>query len=168
MCEFISWIEKEGQVFFLTYRDIYRTKRGKELREYCNSAYDYIGHGAIRFFYDNFKGGEEKECTAFSTPENFPNEIAQAIKNNEFNGVAPFPFPSALLTKKILMSIPTYIPLLRAHKKRVEALEKGTYREWEEACAEWEEAYLVWAKEETQKIAWNLFRDKQNRTPRWR
>ena len=86
MCEFISWIEKEGNIFFLTYHDIYRTKRGKELRDYCRNKDDLIGHGAIQYFYE-FSGGNEKECEDFSNPENFPGEITDAIKNGKFRGL---------------------------------------------------------------------------------
>ena len=87
MSNFISWIEKDGNIYYLTAHDIYRTKRGKELRDYCGAAADVIGHGAIRFYFDNFTGGEEKECTDFSTPDNFPSEIVAEIKIGAFRGM---------------------------------------------------------------------------------
>lgn len=57
------------------------------MRDFCKNSEDYIGHGATRLFYDNFEGGEERECTDFSTPENFPDEIVTALKKGEFRGL---------------------------------------------------------------------------------
>ena len=88
MCEFISWKEvktAEGtEIFFLTYDDIYNTKRGKELRDYTKNDGDLIGHGAIDYFYDLKGRGANKECTDFSTPKNFPDQIVEAIKRGKF------------------------------------------------------------------------------------
>ena len=86
MCEFISWIEKDKDVLFLTYNDIYNTKRGKELQVHCKNPDDLTGHGAIRFYY-SLKNGTEKECTDFSTPDNFPAEIVKAVKKGLFAGL---------------------------------------------------------------------------------
>jgi hypothetical protein len=86
MCDFISWIEKDNKVVFLTGDDL-RSKRGKALIKYCESHEDLLGHGAIRWFYGEFKGGKEKECSDFSSPDNFPKEIVQAVLNGDFRGV---------------------------------------------------------------------------------
>jgi len=88
MCQFISWIEKNNQAVFLTADDVFRTKAGRELQEYCNSADDLVGHGAIKHYYGNFEGGIEKECTDFSTPNNFPPEIVEALKAGKFRGLS--------------------------------------------------------------------------------
>ena len=88
MCDFVSWIESDGQVLFLTGRDIFEGPKGRELRDYCKSKDDYVGHGAIRHFYglsDNT--GANKECTNFRSPDNFPPEIAKAIKNGQMRGL---------------------------------------------------------------------------------
>ena len=82
MCDFVSWIEKDGKCWFLTDKDI-QSKRGKEYRDYNPNLEDIGGHGAIRWFH-NLKGGKEKECTNFYKPSNFPNEIAAAIKQGKF------------------------------------------------------------------------------------
>jgi len=87
MSNFISWIEKDEQIYYLTAHDIYRTKRGKELRDYCGAEADVIGHGAIRYYYDSFVGGKDVECDDFSTPDNFPVEIVAEIKKGAFRGM---------------------------------------------------------------------------------
>lgn len=86
MCEFISWIEKNNEILFLDYHDIYETKRGKELREFCVNPDDLVGHGAIRHYY-SIVGGKERECTDFSSPKNFPPKIVAAIKAGKFAGL---------------------------------------------------------------------------------
>jgi len=93
MCQFIGWIEVNDEVLFLTADDL-ATKRGRELKRHLGAAYagDVIGHGAIRWFYDmpNDKG-ENRECDDFSTPANFPPEIAEAMKAGKFRGMAVVP-----------------------------------------------------------------------------
>jgi len=83
MCKFVSWIEKDGVLWYLTDKDI-QSKRGKEYRDYNPCRDDDRGHGAIRWFYD-LKGGKERECFDFSTPSNFPSEIVEAIKQGNFS-----------------------------------------------------------------------------------
>ena len=83
MCQIASWIKYEGQILFLTDDDL-RGKRGHELRTYLDSQYeaDKIGHGAIRWWYNlNEDKGADKECIDFSSPDNFPVELVEAIKN---------------------------------------------------------------------------------------
>ena len=80
MCERFSWIEKDGEVLFLTGSDVYDTAKGKKL-QYCTTPNDFYGHGAIRFYFDLSKSsGTNKECEDFSNPTNFPPELAKAIK----------------------------------------------------------------------------------------
>ena len=100
MCEFLSWIEKDGKVFYLTPKQVFTTTRGKALQEFCGSPDDYVGHGAIGHYYHIALGDEEnKECRDFSTPGNFPLEIASAIKDGEFRGFNVQ--PEDLLTHEI-------------------------------------------------------------------
>ena len=40
MCEFISWIKKDGLTLYLTHDDIYNTKKGKELQKFCGCEED--------------------------------------------------------------------------------------------------------------------------------
>ena len=88
MCDFISWKEittADGgaEILFLTYEDIYNTKRGRELQKYTTGD-DFVGHGAIDFYYELNGKGINKECTDFSSPNNFPPVIADAIKAGKF------------------------------------------------------------------------------------
>ncbi len=84
MCEFIGWIEKGNEVVFLTNDDL----RGKRFNEYKKENLgwerDIVGHGAIKYFYGEVNG-EKKECSDFSTPENFPQQIVEAIKQGRMN-----------------------------------------------------------------------------------
>lgn len=86
MCERYSWIKEGNQVIFLTADDVFDTKAGKELQQYCGREEDYVGHGAIRHYY-NFTGGIEKECTDFTTPANFPKKLVQAILTGKMVGL---------------------------------------------------------------------------------
>ena len=65
MCEFPSWIEDEGQVYFLTDKDL-------KLPEVSALAEDCVGHAAIQKVYPNLEGmqGEGFPC---------PKPIAAAI-----------------------------------------------------------------------------------------
>ena len=87
MCEFISWYESNGEVLFLTGDDVFNTKRGRELQKYSKE--DLCGHGAIVFYYDIRDTGKliPKECTDFSSPKNFPDEIVAAIKAGKMRGL---------------------------------------------------------------------------------
>lgn len=86
MCHFMSWTKYRSSIgkeviLFLTDNDIYNTKRGGELIKYCQNPQDLVGHGAIDFYYEIAKkGGIHEQCTDFSTPENFPQEVAECLK----------------------------------------------------------------------------------------
>ena len=86
MCVFISWKEYNGKNYFITSADL-ETKAGKELLK--PEVIDALcGHGAIDHYYPELKNkGENKECSDFSSPDNFPEDIAKAIKQGEFNGI---------------------------------------------------------------------------------
>jgi hypothetical protein len=91
MCEFLSAVkikDKNGndKYYFLTYALIHNTPRGKMLQEkYVGD--DLIGHAAIRDYFELGKEiGMNWEQTNFSTPDNFPEVLAKAIKAGEFRG----------------------------------------------------------------------------------
>ena len=90
MCEFVSWVEHKGKVYFLTDRDL-ETRQGRDVIVYCGANWqdDIKGHGAIREYY-GIAGGTDHECTDFSDSDNFPPEIVEAIKEGQFRffGVA--------------------------------------------------------------------------------
>ena len=86
MCEFISWKCFKGENYFLTNADL-DTKEGKKLLKPDVIA-DLCGHGAIEAYYPELKGkGENKECTDFSTPDNFPADIVKAIKQGKLSRI---------------------------------------------------------------------------------
>jgi len=90
MCERISWIElPDKTLLYLTTYDLWDTPEGKKIREQL-SPKDWWGHSAIKMFYGKRPGidiGWQLECTDYSKPENFPPEIARAIKDGRFRDV---------------------------------------------------------------------------------
>src|SRR4030042_1945451 len=94
MCQFVSWVEKRGKVCFLTGEQLFGTELGQELLPKI-SRDDYCGHGTIRAYYGIDAGdGVNRECTDFSSPDNFPIIIAMAIKAGKMRGLG---FPKGLL-----------------------------------------------------------------------
>ena len=86
MCEFLSWIEIDDTVLFLTDDDL-RTSRGKKLWKRIKD--DARGHGAIREYFDIEPGrGVDRECTDFYTPDNFPPEAVRAIMDGRVKRLA--------------------------------------------------------------------------------
>jgi len=86
MCNFISWIEYKGENFFIDNLKL-QTKEGKKLLLPEFQA-DIKGHGAIRHYYPELNGkGKDRECTDFSTPDNFPKDIAQAFKKGQLSKI---------------------------------------------------------------------------------
>jgi len=106
MCEFVSWIEYKGDIYFLDKHKL-GSRRGRELKEHDNNQENWQGHGAICWFY----GIERKDCiqreiTDFSDPCELPPVIVDAIKNGDFECFMPDDV-SKLLT----------CPALAEHKK---------------------------------------------------
>jgi len=87
MCHFVSWKEKDEQVFFLTNKDLKGRKFSEFKRENERWREDICGHGAIEWFYPELKTVPNKECTNFSTSENFPKVIVSAIKKLELTKI---------------------------------------------------------------------------------
>jgi hypothetical protein len=86
MCDFVSWKEYEGKAYFLTNSDL-ETKEGRKLLK-PGVKDDLCGHGAIENYYSELKGkGQNKECTDFSTPLNFPKEIVEALKKGRLSNI---------------------------------------------------------------------------------
>jgi hypothetical protein len=174
MCEFVSWIEEDGAVLFLTTNDIYNAKRGKELQKYCKNKEDYAGHGAIRFFYNIPEYGYNKECTDFSSPTNFPPEIAEAIKL----GLMSFDRPYALLCDEARVEYnKTRAKALAKYEKTRNEAEKTYNEAWTkyektrtEALPQYEKTYdEVWTKyvKTCNTKFWALFSVKENRAKPW-
>jgi antitoxin component YwqK of YwqJK toxin-antitoxin module len=76
MCEFVSWIEKDGKVLYLTDADVYSSFGRDQLQGVRDN--DVLGHGAIRQYFD-IVGGQQHERTIF-WGRDVPKEIRDAIK----------------------------------------------------------------------------------------
>ena len=149
MCERYSWIEKDGNVLFLTPDQVYNSKRGRELRKHTKDPQDYHGHGAIRFYY-NLENGKEKECEDFSTPDNFPPVLAEAIKSGIMWG---FGITNEML---VILTQPA-----RAEYEKIEQQALAEYKKIEQpARAEYEKI--------RQQAFSKIFADPQNRIECWR
>jgi len=181
MCEFVSWVELDNKIHFLTAKQIFGTLRGKELQRFCGNSDDYTGHGAIRHYYKIAQhSGINGECTDFSKPDNFPAEIVRAIKDGKFRGLA---IPEELLTQQARAEYEKVRQPARAEYKKVgqqawaeyEKVEQQAWAEYEkvkqQARAEYEKVrQQAWAeyKKVGQPAFWDLFAIPENRNPRWR
>jgi len=160
MCERFSWIERDGDVLFLTSYDVFDTRRGKQLRKHTPSKEDWYGHGAIRWFYD-LGGGTERECTDFSSPKNFPPALVEAIKDGEMWEFGITNEMLVMLTRQSRAKYEKVCAPARAKRNEVCA---SAMAECNEVCAS------AWAKYYTvrQQAFIKLFREKTNRIKAWR
>ena len=83
MCEFISWYEYKGKLYYLTDEKVFSHEGIKILKD-CKDN-DLIGHGAIRLFFKKTEGidvgyGQKYEVTNFWATEYLPPEIAQKVR----------------------------------------------------------------------------------------
>ena len=85
MALFVSWIIHDDKNWFLTKKEL-ATDKFKELITYAGRAEDRIGHEIIRRYF-GIKAGIVRECPDFSSPINFPPDIAQAVKDGDFEGM---------------------------------------------------------------------------------
>ena len=167
MCEFISWIEKDGKNYFLTSADL-ASKRGIELREHCGNDDDLVGHGALRWYYGGFEGGTKKECTDFSTPLNFPAEIVEAIKAGKFRGMG---CPEGLLNSPAQAEFDKIRYAARAEYNKIVDAAGAEYKKIKDAAWAEYEKIVDPAQAEYNKIInktfWDLYMITENRNPAW-
>src|SRR3990167_2160775 len=102
MSECLSWIHQGKKTYYLTHDQVFHTKKGRALMEKLKG--DFIGHSAIRFYYrlpepDDENRRQEPQCTDFSTPDNFPAVLVEAIQRGDFRG---FGTPECLLSAPAL------------------------------------------------------------------
>ena len=182
MCQLASHLEYNGGVLFLNDDDL-KTRRGRELRKHLGSQFhnDVKGHGAIRWFYKLERHeGVEKECSDFSSPDNFPSEIVETIKQGKFK---EFGVCIGILTQSALEE---YDKIERASYKEYRKIERASYKEYRKIQrpaseeygkikrAAWEEYNKIKraALEEYDKIEraafWKLAKNKKNRKKEWR
>jgi hypothetical protein len=183
----MSWIEYQGKIYFLDDNKL-NTKEGRELLQYLGDRKyeDIPGHGAILHYYPELKHkGKDKECTDFSTPDNFPSKIVEAIKKGLFVNFGACP---QILTASALDlflrpetgKIYAELEKARAKGKKTLAELKKTLAELKKACAElkkadaeWEKASDEWynTRSEWEKADksyfWQLARIKKNRIKLW-
>jgi len=171
MCEFLSWIRKlDGSVLYLTHHQIYETKKGKLLREWDAGKQELTGHGAIRFYYGlNSREGQDCECTDFSTPDNFPGAIADAVKRGEFAGLG---MPLQLLSTTAQEE---YDRLVKPAQEEYDRIVKPAWAEYdrivEAARAEYDRIVEA-ARAEYDRLVkpalWGLFALPENRARAWK
>ena len=158
MCNFVSWKEKDGDVFYLTDKDL-KPKKFKEFKEYnSNWRDDLKGHGAIDWFYPKLKGKcINRECDDFFSPKNFPKEIVKSIKNMELTKIG---FNLGLINKEGI--------------KEYQKIEKPAWEEYKKIRQSlWEEYQKIIqsAREEYEKIVqpafWKVFAQKKYRLKEW-
>ena len=86
MCEFPSWIEYNGEVYFLKNGDL-ETKAGKKLLGSVVKD-DLCGHGAIVSYYPELMGkGKHCESICFSSPDNFPDAVVAELKKGNMSRI---------------------------------------------------------------------------------
>ena len=178
MCEFISWVEKDGVVLYLTSRDL-KSSRGKALRDRIGP--DICGHGAIREFYDLAPGqGTERECTDFSTPDNFPAQIVEDIKSGAFRGIGVShdlltPEARAEYNKVRNAALAEYNKVCNAAWAEFDKVCNAAWAEFDKVRnAAWAEYNKVcnaaWAEcdKVRNRTFWALFSEADNRAEAWR
>jgi len=184
MCEFISWYESNGEVLFLTGNDVFNTKRGRELQKYSkpSSIEDLCGHGAIVFYYDIRDTGKliPKECTDFSSPKNFPDEIVAAIKAGKMRGLdISFSLLSdAALEEYKKMEQAAWAECKKIQQAAWKKYEKTKHPDWAEYKKMEKVAWKKYTKMEQaawveyfktrQAAFWDLFSKKKNRAKSWK
>ena len=79
MCNFISWIERDGELYYLTDEEIF-SSFGREMLDGCQDN-DFIGHGAIRRYFQLAGEGTDHEVRKFWNAAALPKELSRKIKN---------------------------------------------------------------------------------------
>ena len=181
MCEFPSWTELGGRLYYLTAADL-ATREGRALRKHLGAAFtdDIKGHGAIDYYHGLQGSGRHCECTDFSSPANFPAEIVEAIKSGAFRGigVAPELLGDAARAEfdRVWDAAMTEHNWVReaagAEYDRGRAAARAEFDRVRDAAMtehNWvREAARVEYDRVLQKIFWDLFADPANRVEVWR
>ena len=158
MCEFVSWVEHEDKLYYLT-ANLLNTKEGRDLKKFIGTAYavDIKGHGAIEHYF-GIKG-KHCECTDFSSPNNFPAEIVNAVKSSAFRGIG---IPdSQVLTKKAYADYESKRDALYAD---YESKRDALYADYRSKRAPLDADY----RSKRDDLFWDIFMDKKNRVKAWK
>jgi len=180
MCDFISWKEYKGNVYFLQNSDL-TSKIFNAYKKYNKKWRDDIyGHGAIEYFYPELKGkGINKECTDFSRLSNFPEEIVDAVKQYKLTRIG---YSIELLNNN---GKNEYNKIRESAWAEYDKIQESAWAEYEKiresAWAEydkirqpaWEEYMKIkqpaWEEYNkiTQTAMWKLFKNKKYRNKAW-
>ena len=98
MCEFISWTEYKGKLYYLTNYEL-NMRPGIEFKKKLHNNFygDIVGHGAIKGYFGlHHLRCTDFECTDFRTPDNFPKEIIEEFKDGKFSDIG-MPKPTSIL-----------------------------------------------------------------------
>jgi hypothetical protein len=165
MCEFVSWIEHEGNIYYLN-DDCLRDKKGRELKKHLGKQYneDIKGHGAIRYYYDiKDYVGINKEYTGTDLKE-YPVEILNDIKRCKFKKIG---FNINFLTQPAWEK---YKAMKQPAREKYEAVEQQAWEKYYAVRQQaWEKYKAViqpaWEKYEAveQQVFWDIFKIKKNR-----
>ena len=171
MCEFLSYTEYKGKLYYLTNFEL-ATREGKELRKKLD--YDFYeeikGHGAIKEYFGlPHSKCIDHECTDFSTPDNFPAEIVEKIKVGQFSqiGIAKelLQQPARAEYEKIEQSaLAEYRKIQQSAWAEYEKIEQPARAEYEKI----EQPALAEYRKIQQSAFWQLFTNPKNRTKVWK
>ena len=169
MCHFLSWVEYDNKLYYLTKRDLKGKIFNQFKKENFNWQEDIIGHGAIRYFYPEIKGfGFDRECTDFRSQKNFPNELIKAIKNGVFSGLGN---SLQLLNNKGQAEYEKIEQPAWAEYKKIEQSALAEYKKIEQpALAEYEkieQSALAEYEKIEQSAFWKIFKQKKYRSQNW-
>ena len=170
MCEFVSWVEHENNLYYLT-ANLLNTKEGRDLKKFLGTAYaeDITGHGAIERYF-GIKG-VHRECTDFSSPKNFPAEIVKAMKSGAFRGIG-IPDASQVLTKKAYTDyLSKRAPLYADYESKRASLYADFQSKRDALYADFKskrDALYADFQSKRDDLFWDMFMDKKNRAKAWK
>ena len=170
MCEFVSWVEHEDKLYYLT-ANLLNTKEGRDLKKFLGTAYaeDIKGHGAIEHYFGI--NGKHHECTDFSSPNNFPAEIVKAMQAGAFRGIG-IPDVSRVLTKKAYADYESKrAPLYADYWSKRDSLDADYWSKHAPLSADYKSkrdalSADYWSKRDD--LFWDIFIDKKNRARAWK
>jgi len=85
MCDMVSYVKVDDKLLYID-NDTLRDPFVKKLIKETGRKSDVLGHGFIRKAYNIPQGkGKDFENRDFWNPDNFPEEIADKLRNNEFS-----------------------------------------------------------------------------------
>jgi len=165
MCEFISWKIYNNKIYFLT-DDIIAPNLEEFKKDNPNWKNDLPGHGAIEWFFNlPIRCWINMECTDFSFPSNFPEEIIQAL----ISGKITYPsFPKGLLRETLKDE---YYATIRALNDDYYAKYHSLNSDYTAMIRALNYDYYTKLKslnEKQWKLLWKLFMNPSNRSEAWK